>query len=58
LVEKIRQDGSKTLYIGGIYEVDKTSGGTVAGTKTYDLAAGVMYINVMVSSPHDHMDKT
>lgn len=40
LVKKIRPDGSKTLYVGGIYEVDKTSGGTVTGTKTYYPAAG------------------
>jgi YD repeat-containing protein len=35
LVKKIKTDGSKTLYVGGIYEVDKNSGGTVTGTKTY-----------------------
>ena len=29
LVKKIKPDGSKTIYVGGIYEVDKTSGGTV-----------------------------
>jgi RHS repeat-associated protein len=27
LVKKVKPDGSKTLYIGGVYEVDKTSGG-------------------------------
>ena len=44
LVKKIKPDGSKTLYIAGIYEVDKTSGGTVTGTKTYYPAAGAMRI--------------
>jgi YD repeat-containing protein len=44
LVKKIKPDGSKTLYIGGIYEVDKTSGGTVTGTKTYYPAAGAMRV--------------
>jgi YD repeat-containing protein len=55
LVKKIKPDGSKTIYpsttprkaaaplragVGGIYEVDKTSGGSVTGTKTYYPAAG------------------
>jgi len=55
LVKKIKTDGSKTLYpstsprkaaaplragVGGIYEVDKNAGGTVANTKTYYPAAG------------------
>ena len=35
LVKKTKPDGSKTLYVGGLYEVDKTSSGTVTGTKTY-----------------------
>ena len=43
-MKKIKPDGSKTLYVGGIYEVDKTSGGTVTGTKTYYPAAGAMRI--------------
>jgi YD repeat-containing protein len=29
LVKKIKPDGSKTIYVGGVYEVDKTSGGSV-----------------------------
>ena len=44
LVKKIKPDGSKTLYVGGIYEVDKSSGGTVTGTKTYYPAAGAMRV--------------
>ena len=43
-MKKIKPDGSKTLYVGGIYEVDKTSGGTVTGTKTYYPAAGAMRV--------------
>jgi RHS repeat-associated protein len=44
LVKKIKPDGSKTLYVGGIYEVDKSSGGTVIQTRTYYPAAGAMRI--------------
>jgi RHS repeat-associated protein len=44
LVKKIKPDGSKTLYVGGIYEVDKNSGGTVVNTKTYYPAAGAMRV--------------
>jgi RHS repeat-associated protein len=43
-VKKINPDGSKTIYVGGIYEVDKNSGGTVIGTKTYYPAAGAMRV--------------
>ena len=45
LVKKIKPDGSKTLYVGGIYEVDKTSGGSVTRTVTYYPAGGAMRIN-------------
>ena len=34
-MKKIKPDGSKTLYAGGIFEVDKTSGGTVTRTVSY-----------------------
>ena len=44
LVKKIKPDGSKTIYVGGIYEVDKSSGGAVTGTKTYYPAAGAMRV--------------
>ena len=44
LVKKIKPDGSKTLSVGGIYEVDKNSGGTVTGTKTYYPVAGAMRV--------------
>jgi hypothetical protein len=43
-VKKIKPDNSKTLYVGGIYEVDKNSGGSVTGTKTYYPAGGAMRI--------------
>ena len=39
LLKEIKPDNSKTLYVGGIYEVDKNSGGTVVNTKTYYPAA-------------------
>jgi len=53
LVKKIKPDGSKTIYpsttlragVGGIYEVDKTSGGSVTRTVTYYPAAGAMRID-------------
>ena len=45
LVKKIKPDGSKTLYVGGIYEVDKASGGSVTRTVTYYPVAGAMRIN-------------
>ena len=28
-MKKIKPDGSKTIYVGGVYEVDKTSGGAL-----------------------------
>jgi len=48
LVKKIKPDSSKTIYIGGIYEVDRTSGtpGTVTRTVTYYPAGGAMRINI------------
>ena len=42
LVKQYKPDGSRALYVGGIYEVTKNSGGTVTGTKTYYPAAGAM----------------
>ncbi len=45
LVKKIKTDGSKTLYVGGIYEVNKNSGGAVTGTVTYYPAVGAMRVN-------------
>ena len=44
LVKKTKPDGSRTIYVGGIYEVDKTSGGTVTRTVTYYPVAGAMRI--------------
>ena len=44
-MKKIKPDGSKTIYVGGIYEVDKTSGGSVTRTVTYYPVAGAMRIN-------------
>ena len=45
LVKKINPNGSKTLYVGGIYEIDKASGGSVTRTVTYYPVAGAMRIN-------------
>ena len=45
LVKKIKPDGSKTIYVGGVYEVDKTSGGSTTRTVTYYPVAGAMRID-------------
>jgi RHS repeat-associated protein len=45
LVKKIKPDGSKTIYVGGLYEVDKNSGGTVTKTTVYYPLAGAMRVN-------------
>ena len=45
LVKKINPDNSKTIYVGGVYEVDKDSGGSVTGTTTYYPAAGAMRVD-------------
>jgi len=46
-VKKTKPDGSKTIYAaGGVYEVDKTSGGSVTRTITYYPAAGAIPKNI------------
>ncbi|MEW6085138.1 MAG: RHS repeat-associated core domain-containing protein [Chloroflexota bacterium] len=45
LVKKIKPDGSKTIYVGGLYEVDKNAGGTVTKTTVYYPAGGAMRVN-------------
>lgn len=45
MVKKIKPDGSRTIYVGGIYEVDKNSGGTVTKTTTYYPVGGAMRVN-------------
>jgi len=54
LVKKINPNGSKTLYVGGIYEVDKNSSGIETGTKTYYPAGGAMRITT-VSPPSNNL---
>ena len=49
-MKKTKPDGSKTIYVGGVYEVDKTSGGSVTRTVTYYPAAGAMRINISGAS--------
>jgi hypothetical protein len=42
-VKKILPDGGRVLYaLGGMYEVEKDSGGTVIHTTMYYLAGGAM----------------
>jgi len=36
---------SKTIYVGGVYELDKTSGGSVTRTVTYYPAAGAIRVD-------------
>jgi RHS repeat-associated protein len=45
LVMKIKPDGSKTIYVGGVYEVNKNASGSVTGTTTYYPAGGAMRVN-------------
>jgi RHS repeat-associated protein len=45
LVKKIKPDGSSTIYIGNVYEVDKSSGGAITRTVTYYPAGGAMRID-------------
>jgi RHS repeat-associated protein/uncharacterized repeat protein (TIGR01451 family) len=45
LVKKIKPDASKTLYVAGVYEVDKTSAGVTSRTVTYYPGTGAMRIN-------------
>ncbi|MCX6083247.1 MAG: hypothetical protein NTW32_27280, partial [Chloroflexi bacterium] len=45
IVKKVKPDQSKTLYVGGIYEVDKTSDSIVTRTVTYYPQAGAMRVN-------------
>jgi RHS repeat-associated protein len=45
LVKKINPDGTRTVHVGGIYEVNKSSGGTVTGTRTYYPAGGAMRVD-------------
>jgi hypothetical protein len=44
IVKNVNLNGSKTIYAGGIYEVDKSSGGTVTQTRTYYPAGGAMRV--------------
>jgi RHS repeat-associated protein/uncharacterized repeat protein (TIGR01451 family) len=57
LVKKTKPDGSKTIYAaGGVYEVDKSSGGSVTRTITYYPVAGAMRINsTMYYTLKDHL---
>jgi len=48
LVKKIKPDGSKTIYIGSVYEEDRSSGGAVTRTLTYYPAGGALRIDSSV----------
>jgi YD repeat-containing protein len=45
LVKKVKPDNSKTIYVGGIYEVDKASGGSVTRAVTYYPVAGAFRLS-------------
>ncbi len=48
LVKKIKPDGSSTIYVGTVLEIDKSSGGAVTRTVTYYPAGGAMRIDGQV----------
>lgn len=50
MVKKINPDNAKTIYVGGIYEVDKNAIDTVTRTVTYYPAGGAMRVNVVGGS--------
>jgi RHS repeat-associated protein len=57
LAKKTKPDGSRTIYVGGIYEVDKTSGGSVTQTRTYYPAGGAMRVGgTLYYILKDHLD--
>jgi RHS repeat-associated protein len=45
LIKQINQDGSKTIYIDGFYEEDRSSGGSLTNTRVYYPAGGAMRVN-------------
>jgi RHS repeat-associated protein/uncharacterized repeat protein (TIGR01451 family) len=45
LIKQINQDGSKTIYIDGFYEADRSSGGSLTNTRVYYPAGGAMRVN-------------
>jgi YD repeat-containing protein len=49
LVKQINPDNSKTIYIDGIYEEDRNSGGTITNTRVYYPAGGAMRMNGVLS---------
>jgi YD repeat-containing protein len=48
MVKKTNPDGSSTIYIGIVYEVDKDAEGTKTGETTYYPAAGAMRVDETV----------
>ena len=50
MVKKIKPDGSKTSYVGEIFEMDKTSDGSVTRTVAYYPAAGAVRTNIVGGS--------
>jgi RHS repeat-associated protein len=45
LIKKINPDNSRTIYVGSVYEVDKSAGGSVTSTTTYYPAGGAMRVD-------------
>jgi uncharacterized protein RhaS with RHS repeats len=50
LVKKTNPNGTRTIYVGGIYEVNKSASGTVTSTKTYYPAGNAMRVTVGATS--------
>jgi RHS repeat-associated protein len=59
LVKKVNPDASRTLYVGGIYEVDKDPSGVVINKKTYYPGACALNVNgTLYYMLHDHLGST
>ncbi len=59
IIQRLNPDGSRTLFIGGIYEVRKNSAGSVTGTTTYYPAGGaVRSSSTLYFMLKDHLGST
>jgi len=50
LVKKLKPDGTSTVYIGGLYEVDLDSGGAATKKTSYYPAGGAMRVEIVGAS--------
>jgi YD repeat-containing protein len=47
LIKKVKPDGTSTIYIGSVYEVDLNASGTVTKKTTYYPAGGAMRVDIV-----------